>query len=92
MDAGEFITTGADRTWQWFIHMQWWAYVLLVALVLLAAYLIRSFFREDPTELVEAEIPDFPQEFHGAEGYQNPETITAPQDIRFPGDLDPSSD
>lgn len=67
MDAGEFISTGADRTWQWFINLPWWGYVLLAALVLIMAYLIWTFFREDPTEIPEEEIPDFPEEIHTPE-------------------------
>jgi hypothetical protein len=40
--------------------MPWWSYVLLVALAAIAAYLIWSFFRQDPTET--AEVPEFPEE------------------------------
>lgn len=71
MDAGEFITTGADRTWQWFISLPWWGYVLLAALLLIMAYLIWTFFREDPTERREEEVPDFPEEVHAPEDTQS---------------------
>ena len=67
MSVGEFIETGADRSWQWFIHMPWWSYVLLVTLALIMWYLIWTFFRRDPTETVEAEVPEFPDEIHPPE-------------------------
>lgn len=58
--VSEFFSQGAEKTWQWFVHMPYWGYIVMIALALVTAYLVWSFFRNDPDEA--AEVPDFPEE------------------------------